>query len=68
MTESKVFKLPEGIDASAVGKEVENFLRGTKNQLLKELKHQMVTLFKQKNKKDEAGKNLQVRPQQLKYK
>ena len=31
MTESKVFKLPEGIDASAVGKEVENFLRGTKN-------------------------------------
>ena len=31
MTESKVFKLPEGIDASVVGKEVENFLRGTKN-------------------------------------
>ena len=30
MTESKVFKLPEGIDASAIGKEVENFLRGNK--------------------------------------
>lgn len=31
MTESKVFRLPEGIDASSVGKEVENFLRGNKN-------------------------------------
>lgn len=31
MTESKVFRLPEGIDASAVGKEVENFLRSNKN-------------------------------------
>lgn len=31
MTESRVFRLPEGIDASAVGKEVENFLRSTKN-------------------------------------
>ena len=31
MTESRVFKLPEGIDASSVGKEVENFLRSTKN-------------------------------------
>lgn len=31
MTESKVFKLPEGIDASSVGKEVENFLRSNKN-------------------------------------
>ncbi|WP_406535096.1 zinc ribbon domain-containing protein [Methanobrevibacter sp.] len=31
MTESKVFRLPEGIDASSVGKEVENFLRSTKN-------------------------------------
>ena len=31
MTESKVFRLPEGIDASAVGKEVENFLKSNKN-------------------------------------
>ena len=31
MTESKVFRLPEGIDASSVGKEVENFLRSNKN-------------------------------------
>ena len=31
MTESKVFKLPENVDATAVGKEVENFLRGGKN-------------------------------------
>ena len=31
MTESKVFRLPEGIDASSVGKEVENFLRSSKN-------------------------------------
>ena len=31
MTESKVFRLPEGIDANAVGKEVENFLRSNKN-------------------------------------
>lgn len=30
MTESKVFRLPEGIDASSVGKEVENFLRSNK--------------------------------------
>ena len=30
MTESKVFRMPEGIDASAVGKEVENFLRSSK--------------------------------------
>ena len=31
MAESKVFRLTEGIDASSVGREVENFLRGTKN-------------------------------------
>ena len=31
MTESRVFKLPEGVDASSVGNEVENFLRGSKN-------------------------------------
>lgn len=31
MTESKVFRLPEGIDASSIGKEVENFLRSSKN-------------------------------------
>ena len=31
MAESKVFKLPEGIDASSIGKEVENFLRSVKN-------------------------------------
>jgi len=31
MAESKVFRLPEGIDGSAVGKEVENFLRSNKN-------------------------------------
>ena len=31
MTESKVFRLPEGIDASYVGKEVENVLRINKN-------------------------------------
>ena len=31
MTESRVFNLPEGINAAVVGKEVENFLRGNKN-------------------------------------
>ena len=31
MTESKVFRLPDGIDATSVGKEVENFLRSDKN-------------------------------------
>ena len=31
MTESKVFRLPDGMDASAIGKEVENFLRSNKN-------------------------------------
>ncbi len=31
MAESKVFKLPEGFNASSVGKEVENFLRSEKN-------------------------------------
>ena len=31
MADSKVFRLPEGIDATSVGKEVENFLRSSKN-------------------------------------
>lgn len=31
MAESKVFRIPEGIDASSVGKDVENFLRSEKN-------------------------------------
>ena len=31
MTESKVYRLPEGVDASSVGREVENFLRNKKN-------------------------------------
>ena len=31
MTDSRVFRLSDGIDANAVGKEVENFLRTNKN-------------------------------------
>ena len=38
MTESKVFKLSKDLDANAVGKEVENFLRSEKNLITEGVK------------------------------
>lgn len=38
MTESKVFRLQEGIDASSVGREVENFLRANKKLITEGVK------------------------------
>lgn len=60
MTESRVFNLPEGINAAVVGKEVENFLRGNKNLFTEGVETRMVSLFKQKNMMEQLGKRFQV--------